>query len=173
MTAIMTLGSLPLGFNPVEVLLHMLNLAVLIIAIRLLLYKPIKKFMDKRAQGYLEVERENEQMKAETEEWKQNYAKLIENAKLEALEIEQENKHSASMHAAEIIDRAKKEAHDILDKAAQDTDRMKAQLKEEMSGSVSDLAVNIAAKVLEREISVRDNDEVIDSILQDWKGKQV
>lgn len=173
MTAIIASGGIPLGFNIVEILLHMLNLVILVIAIRLLLYKPIKKFMDKRAEGYHIIERESMDMKAEAEQWRQNYGKLIEDAKQEAVGIEQESKHSAHLHAAEIVDRAKKEAHDILEKASQDIERQKVQLKEEMSGSVSDLAVNIAAKVLEREITQQDNNEIIDSVLQDWKGKQV
>ena len=36
------LAEMPLGLNPLEVLLHLLNFAILLIAIRFLLYKPIK-----------------------------------------------------------------------------------------------------------------------------------
>ena len=38
-------------FNPLSILLHTLNALLLFAAIYFLLYKPVKKFLDKRSEG--------------------------------------------------------------------------------------------------------------------------
>ena len=39
-----------MDINPVDILIHIINILVLFVLLRLLIYKPVKKFMDERSQ---------------------------------------------------------------------------------------------------------------------------
>lgn len=162
---------LPLGLNFFEILIHMLNLAILIIGMRLLLYKPVKKFMDKRSQEYVKAEQESEQKKIEADNLKLQYEKLVEDAHQNAISISKESQASAMIQADEIIEEARKEAQGILQRAEAELNNNEALQKEELSNSVSELAVDMASKILKREIKTEDNDEVIANLIEQWKSK--
>ncbi len=38
-------------FNPLSILLHVVNAAILIVALYFLLYKPVRRYMSKRSEG--------------------------------------------------------------------------------------------------------------------------
>lgn len=171
MEFIIAQGGIPLGFNIVEVGLHFLTLVVLVIAMRFLLYKPVKKFMDKRSAEYKKIDDEYKQMQKTSEEYKMSGDSILEKAKKEAYVIEHEARLTAQEHSETILDNAKNEASQIIEKALGDAEKEKAQLKDEISESISELAINIASMVLEREVKIEDNDKIIDSVLEDWKSK--
>lgn len=157
------------GFDIVEVLLHMLNLALLLLGIRFLLYKPVKKIMEKRKQQYEEAEAARTAMLSEADEWNKSREALMDDARREEAEIRSRAVIKAEAERQLLIDKAKKDAAGIMEKASRDMDLEKQKLKEELSHTVPELAVNIASKILEREISTGDNDKLIQSVLENWK----
>lgn len=160
---------MPLGLNFLEILIHMFNLAVLLVGIRFLLYKPVKKYMDKRAAQYKQAEEESEQKKREAQDLKLQYEKLLEDSRQSAVTVAKEAAASAMIQADEIIEAAKAEADLHLRRAQEEIKHMEALQKEALSDAVSDLAVDMASRILQREITPKDNDEIIDNILRTWK----
>jgi F-type H+-transporting ATPase subunit b len=160
---------MPLGLSFIEILIHMFNLAILIVGIRLLLYKPVKKFMEKRALQYKQAEEESEQKKKEAEDLKLQYEKLVEDSRQNAITITKEATVSAMIQADEILENAKNEAERRLKRAEEEIAHMNALHKEELSDAVSDLAVDMASRILQREVKPEDNDDIIENLIRKWK----
>ena len=54
-------------FNPISILLHVANAVILLVALYFLLVKPVRRFMDKRAQGIEEQMKSAADAQAEVE----------------------------------------------------------------------------------------------------------
>jgi F-type H+-transporting ATPase subunit b len=163
-------AEMPLGLNLIEVLFHLLNICILVIAVRFLLYKPIKKFMAKRAELYKEKEAETEKYNSEAQELKEKYEKLVSDANSEAMLITKEAALVASAQADAIINQAKTEATAIFEKAESDIALRTKDEKDAVANAIVELAVDISNKVLSREFRQKDNDKIIDRIIDEWKN---
>ncbi|MDR3217225.1 MAG: F0F1 ATP synthase subunit B [Clostridiaceae bacterium] len=165
------ISALPLNLNIIEILIHMFNLAVLIVAVRFLLYKPIKKFMEKRAAEYRTADEETRKKLQEAEEFNENSKKLLDEARREAVSIADSTSASAREQADEIVTEAKEKAEGILERAYED---IRLKTEEETRGlkhAISELAVTLASEILEKEVTAEDNDKAIDDILNKWEHR--
>ena len=80
----------PLSLDLWNILFHMINLVILIVALYFLLFKPTKKFMAKRKEEIVKITRENEELQESTKKIKEEYDDLIEKAKAEAAKANEE-----------------------------------------------------------------------------------
>ena len=71
---------MPLNINFQQVFLHMLNFALLFGAMYFLLYKPVKKFMDSRAQRYQKMDEDAKAALAQAEAARAEYEKKLAGA---------------------------------------------------------------------------------------------
>lgn len=172
MLNILAAEGLPLGLNFLEVLIHLFNLAVLMTGMGLLLYKPIKKFMKKRAEEYQKAEEESRKIREEADEMKNEYKSILGGAKHEASQIVQDAVVSAEKQAENIIEDAKKKADFVKKKGESEVNEYIAAQKDALSDSVARLAVSIAANILEREVSPEDNEKLIVSAIEQWKNDE-
>lgn len=156
---------LPLGLNWEFLLSHMVNIVVLFFVLRFLLYKPIKKFMDNRENSYNQREQETANNERKAKEIKAKYEAKVKDAKIEADDIVLDSRKDANKRADEIIRQAKIEAGEIVDQARKDINEERTNAKVAMREEVADLAVGIATRVLEREVTTEDNKRIIDSFI--------
>lgn len=163
-------SDLPLGIDFAEIGLHILNFAILFVALYLLLYKPVKKFIAKRRDTYRAVEEENKKAAEEAEKIKSEYSVLMEQAREDAVKITEEAHVKAKLTETQVLESAKAEADKILDEAKIDAETLKRQAREEVATSVATLATSLASEILSREIAAKDNDGAIDAIISDWKN---
>lgn len=160
---------LPLGFDIIEVLIYLLNFIILLVGMRLLLYKPIKKFMVKRESDYRTAEEANKEIKMDAQMKKAEAERLITEARKQAVQISEDATAGATVQTKEIILAAKEQAKEIMEKAKLDIKNEQTKAKEELLFSVSELAVDIASRILEREVKMEDNDTIINTLIEDWK----
>lgn len=158
-----------LGLDWKSLLFYLGNFVILMTVLILLLYKPVKKMLKEKREALQRTAEENEKLKAESEEQKAEYNKQLEELKVENAKISAEIAESAQKRAEEIVAEAQKRALAIEDAAKNDLLYQKEQLKNEYRDSVNRLAVVIAQKMLEREITEKDNDELIEQVLSDWE----
>ena len=167
---ILLLTSSFFGLNLTEILLHVLNLFILLLGINLLLYKPIKKIIDNRNQKHQEAIIEHDKLVKDTEDLKQEYATLKKDTEKEIDTMRKDAIKDAEQVRNNIINNAVQESSKIIEKANESAKQESKKLKEELSKSVPDLAINIASKVIKRELKNSDNDEIISSIIDEWKN---
>ncbi len=158
-----------LGLDWRSMLIYIGNLVILVGALIALLYKPVKKMLQEKRKSLKDTYEENEKLKAESETLQADYAKKVEDMQLESARASAEVAQNAQERADAVIAEAQAQAKEIVDAAKKDALYQKEQLKNEYRDSVNTLAVQIAQKVLEREISDKDNDELIEQVLSDWE----
>lgn len=158
-----------LGLGLWEILFHTVNLLILIIALRFLLYKPVKRMIENHKTKLNEVFEQNQKLNSEASAMKQKYDTMLEEAKQEVMKVSAQAAHNAEMKSEETIEEAKLQAKNILENAKKEAIAEKQRLANDYRDSVSRLAVEIAEKVLEREINEKDNKKIIEECIAQWE----
>lgn len=145
-----------------SLVLNIINIIVLFTIIKILIYKPVRMFMNKRTQTIQSSLISAEEVRDEIENLKVHYMSLEKSSSDRAETILREGTLKADKAAQDIVDSAKRQSEKILTDA-------KAQIKQEhdqsianMKNDITNLAIDIAKNVLEREVSVKDNNDIID-----------
>jgi F-type H+-transporting ATPase subunit b len=94
------------------------------------------------------------------------YTGLMENAKEESAEMVKSAAKKAQAHSDQIIADAKNEAAAIKVRAEEDIEREKKRAQNELRGEISELAVLVAEKVVEKEISEADHERFINDFIE-------
>jgi F-type H+-transporting ATPase subunit b len=142
---------------PMDLLLNLLNITILFIIVRALVYKPVKKFLDARTAKVSAATEEATAKKAEAEILKSEYENLLTDADVKSREIITESRKKASGEAAAMIAEAKKESEAIVDASKKKIDEEREASVKTMKKEVAALAVDITKKLLAREINDSDN----------------
>ncbi len=155
-----------MNLNPSDIALHLVNILVLYALLRLLIYKPVRKFMDARAARVQAQLDEAEHIGAKAREDQAEYAR-----RLAAVDEEAHDKliasNRAAGEAAEVIAaEAHAEAQKILDKAQEEAEAQRRDIQRQVRPQISGMAVEIAEKLLGREVSAEDNRAIIDSFFE-------
>jgi F-type H+-transporting ATPase subunit b len=149
-------------FHWIDIVEHILNIIVLFVILRALLYKPVLSFMKKREQGF---EKQRQDIKTEMEsaqKLKGEYEGSLDRAKAEAQETIREGVSRADSAAKEIMEKAEQEGKAMLAQSREQAQREQREVETAMKNEVMALAVGLASKILEREISIDDNREIIE-----------
>lgn len=142
---------------------------IMVILITVFAYKPIKKFIKKRQElldeEVNETKKRNEEAKAnllvsqkEIAFTHEKASKIIENATKEGNERKQE-----------IILQANKEAENKIKEADEIIKKNQAEAKNEIKNELSDIAIDLSSKILEREVNEGDNKKLIDDFVNKMK----
>lgn len=153
-------------FNPISILLHCANAAILLIALYFLLYKPVRKFMlARQARIDGDIERA-QQAKVEAQEALDGVQAKLVQAKVEASGIRAEGAINAQKEADEIIAEAHVQEALILKQARSNAQAILEGAHEGMRDQAAELAVEIARAILQREVSAQDNALAVEDFLK-------
>ncbi len=140
--------NLPLNIDWQQILLHLGNFALLSLGLYLLLYKPVKSFMDKRAEA---IEKQAEEAKSkfnEAQALKLEYENRLEDADKEAQDIKSKASEQAQSAADAKLKDAEKQKEKIISDAKAAAQRQKEKVLEESKQEIIELAAQMAEKVL-------------------------
>lgn len=150
-------------FHLIDFIEHALNLVILFLLLRTFLYKPVSKFMAEREAKF---QREREQIDASREEanaLKAKYETSMKNAKLDAEHLAEERRKSAERDAEELHKKAKQDVQELLTDAMNQAMAEREGMLSDLKTQTAELAVDIAEKILEREVKQEDHERIIDS----------
>ena len=153
-------------FNPTTILLHVINALILLVAMYFLLYKPVRKFTTARAQGIEEqLKNARETQDKAHDQWTASQQKL-KDADREAMAVVSQGAIKAQEQAQDMIQSAREQAVKIVAQARQEAHALLYSAHEAMADEASVLAIEIAAKVLSREVRTEDHQQLIDEFLK-------
>lgn len=155
-----------LDINLLEIGIHVLNVIILYVVLRLILYKPVMKFVKKREHKFADKVQELDTREKELDQRKKEYELMMEQASTEAATIITNSNEMAKDHAREVLDNSKEHARDLVIRAKKEIDAEKVQARLDMKTEIADMAIQIAEKVLEREVSLKDNRKIIDEFFE-------
>jgi F-type H+-transporting ATPase subunit b len=150
-------------FHLIDFIEHALNLLIFFLLLRHFLYKPVSKFMAEREASFA---REREQLDASRNEanvLKSQYETSMKNARLDAEHIAEERRKASDREAEDLRKKAKLDAQNILSDAMHQALTEREGMLTELKAQTAELAVDIAGKILEREVTQEDHQRIIDS----------
>ena len=151
---------------PSTFILTILNLFIQMFLMKKFLFKPIRRVLEERQKRADQNIRAAEQEKAEAEAVKAEYTKNMAQAREEAAGILERAKQDASQQADELLQSARSEAQALKAKAESDIRQEKKRALNEAKDEIGGLAMDIAGRVVEREIHEADHRALIDDFLK-------
>ncbi len=149
-------------FKLIDFIIYILNLVVFFIVLRSIIYKPVKKFLKEREE---KIKAQHEGAKSELESAKaekQQYEELLNNSRTEASKLLDQSRSDAEKSAAEIVKQAQEQARRILEEARERAAAERAEALAGVRGEAANISLELAAKVLAREVSAKDNARIIE-----------
>lgn len=142
-----------------------MNLLLLFYFARKFLFKPIKKMIDSRQEEIENLYEDAGKAKSDAEQYKAEYEVKLEQATAESEEIMRRAVRNAQLKEEEILKEARDEASRTLQRAEEQIESERKQAMEDIKNNVSDIAIDIASAVLNREISEDEHREMINGFI--------
>ena len=159
------------GVNFWTMIFAWINLLILYIFLKKLLFVPIKNMIDSRQKEIDDMYSEAEENKTLAEDLKKEYTEKLGAAEEASAEIVKEASRRAELRAEEIIKEANEEASATLRRAEEQIALEKKQAMNDMKNEVSDMALSIAAAVIGRDVDEKEHHDLIDEFI-DNIGKE-
>lgn len=151
---------------PVDILIHIINIIVTYVLLRLLIFKPVRKFMDARAARIQKDMGDAKAASERAEQTRSEYEAKLADSEAQARQILREGEQKAVESSEAIIAQAKLQADQILSEAKNTAEADRKRTMDSLQGQIADTAVDIAQQILQREVSLDDNRAVIDEFFK-------
>lgn len=148
-----------------RMIMQIINLIILFLLVKKFLFKPVQNILAKRQQEVDTMYADAQTAQTEAETMRDEYTRNLANAKQEAADIIHSASQTAQSRSEEMIREAQTEAAAIKAKATDDIAREKKKAINEIKDEISGMAVDIAGKVVEREINESDHKNLIDEFI--------
>lgn len=142
------------------------NLLILFLLCKKFLFVPVKKMLDKRAADVKQTYDEAEATKTEAIEMKRDYEQKLSASRAKATEIVQDATKRAQAKGEEIIAEANVKAAQSMKRAEAEIERDKVRAMTEIKDDISGMAIQIAEKVIEKDIAEKDHEKLIDEFIK-------
>ena len=158
-----------MDLHPLDIVIHIINIIVLYLLLRVILYKPVKKFMAARAERIEAQLEAGKQAEARATELREQFDAKLAEAESQAREIVSAGEKKANENAEAALDEAREQARRIVDEAQKRAEQARRQAVEHMRDDVADAAVELAGRILSREVTLEDNRAVADHFFDGLK----
>ena len=139
---------MPLNIDWQQILLHLFNFAILAVGLYLLLYKPVKKFMDNRTKYYEELDNQAKENLKTAEEKRELYESRLTNVESEISEKRAKAAKETEQVAAMQLQSAKNEAKQIVEKAKDTADHERSKIIKDAQVEITKLAIAATEKLV-------------------------
>lgn len=142
------------------------NLMIQLVIFKKFLLKPIKQVIaDRKAKADSEIA-DAQKLRTEAEAMKAEYEQNLQNARTEANQIVAAAQKTATARSEEIVGEARAQAAALKQKAEADIAQECKKAVNEVKDEIGGIAMEIASKVVEREISEKDHKDLIDEFIK-------
>ncbi len=142
------------------------NLMIQLVIFKKFLLKPIKQVIaDRKAKADREIA-DAQKLRTEAEAMKAEYEQNLQNARTEANQIVATAQKTATARSEEIVGEARAQAAALKQKAEADIAQERKKAVNEVKDEIGGMAMEIASKVVEREIQEADHKDLIDEFIK-------
>lgn len=152
------------------ILISLANLVIMFLIVKKFLFKPVQKVMADREAEVGRVYSDADHALAEAEKSRDEYEAKLAASDEEAGNIVRAAKERANAESRDIIAAADRKAADMLKKADEDIAFEKKKAINDVKNEISGISVEIAEKMIGRELKEEDHRALIDSYI-DGIGK--
>jgi F-type H+-transporting ATPase subunit b len=137
-----------LGINLGYLISQIINFALLLVLLRVFLYKPIVNMLDKRREKIRTDLEEADKARSQAEAAKQEYERQLEEAKEERRSILAQATEQADKLREETLSKARTEAQQLVAKTEEEMKSLRRQVLGEAQDEIVELALAAASKVV-------------------------
>ncbi len=141
------------------------NTLILFLILRHFLFGRVNKVLENRQKTVATTYDDAEKAKENALALEADYTQKLMAAKEESAEIVKNATKKAQFRSDEIIFSAKDEAAGLIEKANNDIEREKKRAVNQIKDEISEIAMAVASKVIEKEIKAEDNDRLIEDFI--------
>ena len=156
-----------IGFNPWTALFTLLNLVLTFLILKKFLFKPVNKMIDDRQQEIDALYADANAAKEKAADLEADYTQRLAEAKDASAQILAEATQEANRRTDELIRQARLDADAIRAKAERDVELDRKKAVNEVKNDISRIALDIAGKVVEKELDPAEHERLIESFLKE------
>ena len=142
------------------------NLMIQLVIFKKLLLNPVKKVIAERKAKADSQIADAEKLRTEAEAMKAEYEQNLQNARNEANQIVASAQKTAAARSEELLGEARAQAAALKQKAEADIAQERKKAVNEVKDEIGGMAMEIASKVVEREIKEADHQDLIDEFIK-------
>lgn len=158
--------------NPLEINVGLqvwviLTFVVMMGLLAKLAFKPIGEALERRGSTIKAQLDEAEKSRAEAKKLMEDYQKQLAEARAEAGKIIEESRQLGEKVRKEVVDKANAEASAVVTRAQEEITRQKEKGIQEMKDTIASLSVQIAGKVIEKEVNEATHKQLVENLIKD------
>lgn len=153
------------GIVPWNFVATICNLFIQVYLIKRFLFKPVNEMLEKRRAKADEQIQDAIKAKEEAQAIKTEYEQNMAEAKNRANEIVVTARETAMVQSEEMLKEASRQVTAMKEQAEKDIARERRKAVNEIKDEIGGMAVEIAGKVIEREINEEDHGKLIDEFI--------
>ena len=142
------------------------NLMIQLVIFKKLLLNPVKKVIAERKAKADSQIADAQKLRTEAEAMKAEYEQNLQNARTEANQIVAAAQKTATARSEELLGEARAQAAALKQKAEADIAQERKTAVNEVKDEIGGMAMEIASKVVEREIREADHKDLIDEFIK-------
>ena len=142
------------------------NLMIQLVIFKKLLLNPVKKVIHERKAKADSQIADAQKLRTEAEAMKAEYEQNLQNARTEANQIVAAAQKTATARSEELLGEARAQAAALKQKAEADIAQERKKAVNEVKDEIGGMAMEIASKVVEREIREADHKDLIDEFIK-------
>ena len=142
------------------------NLMIQLVIFKKLLLNPVKKVIAERKAKADSQIADAQKLRTEAEAMKAEYEQNLQNARTEANQIVASAQKTAAARSEELLGEARAQAAALKQKAEADIAQERKKAVNEVKDEIGGMAMEIASKVVEREIKEADHKDLIDEFIK-------
>ena len=156
--------------NPVTLIAQICNLFIQLFLAKKFFLDKVKAILDQRREAADKEITDAQAARAEAEVIKQTYEQNMKEARAKAEDLLLNAQRTANSRSEEIIGQAQQAAAQIKQKAASDIEMEKKKAINDAKNEISGLALALAGKVVARELTAADQEQMIDRFIDELGG---
>ena len=142
------------------------NLMIQLVIFKKLLLNPVKKVIAERKAKADSQIADAEKLRTEAEAMKAEYEQNLQNARTDANQSVAAAQKTATARSEELLGEARAQAAALKQKAEADIAQERKKAVNEVKDEIGGMAMEIASKVVEREIKEADHQDLIDEFIK-------
>ena len=154
------------GVNFWTMIFAWINLLILYLFLRKLLFKPVKNMIDSRQKEIDDMYADAESSKSDAAALKSEYEEKLALANEESEEIVKGAIRKAQLKEEEILKEAGQKAERVLERAEEQVELEKRRAVNEVKDQISEMAIGIATAVIGRDVSENEHRDLIDDFIE-------
>ncbi len=155
------------GIEPILLVAQIVNFTILLILLRLFLYKPVLKILDERKKKVAHSIKSAEEIEKRLEQSSLEQEKLLDKARAESATLIKEAKEEAKALSEKIAAEAKEQVTQMMTKNKERLELEKEQMMKEVRKDLADIVLSASMKVNKQTIDENSNKKLVESVVKE------